>query len=203
MNNIFDDTVNNPGKFTYQLATKDGDKVVFRPLAHSDVTMLAVFLENLSPVTRERSTFDSYDRACAEELCGAINKYDKLRFVCTAGRDGGERIIGLLELSFGIPPSDLQRYRDVGINLSEDTDVRFGPTLADDWQGKGVGTLAFNRIAEIVKGFEKSRILLWGGVLVSNTPAIEYYKKLGFTVAGTFQNEGVDHLDMIYLISSQ
>lgn len=200
MSNMFDETANNPSRFTYQLTTKDGEKVVFRPLAHSDVTMLAAFLEGLSPVTRERSTFDSYDMKCAQELCEAINKYDKLRFVCIVGHAASQRIIGLLELSFGIPPSDLKRYREAGINLSEDTDVRFGPTLADDWQGKGLGTMAFEKIVEIVDSCAKKRILLWGGVLESNTPAVKYYKKLGFETVGTFDKDGIRHLDMLYVM---
>lgn len=197
----FESIVANPEQGTSVIELKDKTKVLFRPLLPSDVNALAIFLENLSVQTRERSSFESYDFNCATELCDAINKYDKLRFVCEA--DSGSdisRIVGLLELSFGIPESDVKRFADEGISLNEDSDVRFGPTLADDFQGRGLGTKAFNEVVEIVRNFGKKRILLWGGVLELNFPAVKYYEKLGFKKAATFIKDGKNHFDMILAI---
>ncbi|MFD5428828.1 hypothetical protein [Streptomyces sp. NPDC127084] len=41
------------------------------------------------------------------------------------------RIVGLLEFSLVLTPADIARYQDAGMRLTETTDCRFGPTLAD------------------------------------------------------------------------
>ena len=56
-----------------------------------------IFLKNLSFQTREFYTFPTFDSKMARELCNAINKYDKLRFVLTT--INLNKIIGLFELS--------------------------------------------------------------------------------------------------------
>lgn len=194
----FESIVTNPEQATSVIELKDKTKVLFRPLLASDVEPLATFLGELSQLTRERSSFDSYDLKCAHSLCDAINKYDKLRFVCATGDSiENTRIVGLIELSFGIPSADIERFSDNEVTLNEDTDLRFGPTLSDDYQGKGLGTEAFKKVIEITKGFGKQRILLWGGVLASNNPAVSYYKKLGFKIIGEYKKAELDHLDML------
>lgn len=194
----FDKIAKNPENTSKIITLPDDTRVKFRPLKESDVDMLAEFLMDLSDLTRQRSSFESYDLNCASDLCYAINKYDKLRFVCVYNNESDiNRIVGLLELSFGIPESDVKRFADEGIKLNEETDVRFGPTLADDFQGKGLGPKVFNEIVEIVRNFGKKRILLWGGVLESNAPAVKYYEKLGFKKATTFIKDGKNHFDMI------
>lgn len=197
----FDKIAKNPEDTTKIIHLSDNTKITFRPLVESDADMLARFLIGLSALTRERSSFESYDLNCASDLCDSINKYDKLRFVCIADDEfNNSRVVGLLELSFGIPESDLKRFADEGLRLNEDSDVRFGPTLADDFQGRGLGTKAFNEIVEIVKNFGKKRILLWGGVLESNVPAVRYYEKLGFKVASRFVKDDKNHFDMLLTI---
>ncbi|WP_206341466.1 GNAT family N-acetyltransferase [Streptomyces ureilyticus] len=179
-----------------RLDLRDGTEVVFRPLAHTDTDRLAGFLKGLSPESRRLSTFDGYDLAAAQELCDAIARYDKLRLVLEEVPSG--RIVGLLELSLALTPADIARYLEAGIRLTETTDCRFGPTLADDYQGKGVGTLAFPLIANVARRLGRTRIILWGGVLADNARAIRYYEKNGFrpvgSVAGT---DGSLSLDMM------
>ncbi|MFB7757707.1 hypothetical protein ACFC18_50425, partial [Streptomyces sp. NPDC056121] len=103
----------------------------------SDVERLAGFLEGLSPESRRLSTFDGYDLAAARELCDAIARYDKLRLVLEDERSA--RVVGLFELSLALTAGDIVRYRAAGIHFSEQTDCRFGPTLADAYQGSGGG----------------------------------------------------------------
>lgn len=197
----FDKIAKNPEDTTKIIHLSDNTKIKFRPLEESDADMLARFLKDLSALTRERSSFESYDLNCATDLCDSINKYDKLRFVCVEdNKQDNSRIVGLLELSFGIPESDVKRFAEGGLSLNEETDVRFGPTLSDDFQGRGLGTRAFNEIVEIVRNFGKKRILLWGGVLESNVPAVKFYEKLGFKKVATFIKDGKNHFDMMLTI---
>ncbi|MFF9870043.1 GNAT family N-acetyltransferase [Streptomyces sp. NPDC013953] len=95
-------------------------------------------------------------------------------------------------------PADIARYQDAGIRLTETTDCRFGPTLADDYQGRGVGTLAFPIVTEVARLLGRTRIILWGGVRADNPRAIRYYEKNGFQPVGLFtEPDGSLSLDMM------
>ena len=188
-----------PDLITKEVVLTDGEKVIFRPLNQDDINKLTEFLQGLSVETRRFSTFEGYDTVAAKELCDAINKYDKLRFVVENNK---ERIVGLIELSFGIPQGDIERFARSRVTLDEETDCRFGPTFADDYQSKGLGSEVFPIVEDIVKKFGKVRVILWGGVLADNERAIKYYKKFGFRDVGKYiGSDGVKHLDMILDLS--
>lgn len=169
---------------TYRLKAHDGSVVIFRPLTHADTGLLAGFLKALSFESRRFSTFDGYDLATAREACAAIARYDKLRLVLEDVPSG--RIVGLLEFSLDLTPTDIARYQGAGIRLTETTDCRFGPTLADDYQDRGVGTLVFPLVTEVARLLGRTRIILWGGVRADNPRAIRYYEKNGFQPVGLF-----------------
>ncbi|RAJ69920.1 L-amino acid N-acyltransferase YncA [Streptomyces sp. Amel2xB2] len=185
----------NPLALTRHLELADGPDVVFRPLTHADAERLAAFFEGQSTASRRLSTFGGYDLAFARELCDAIARHDKLRLVLEEVPSG--RIVGLLEISLGLHPSDIARYREADVYLGA-TDCRFGPTLADDYQGKGVGTQVFPLVVDVARRFGKKRMILWGGVLADNPRAIRYYEKHGFQTVGSFTDaDGARALDMI------
>lgn len=174
---------------------------MLRPLEGGDVELLARFLEGLSPITRAFSTFDSYDGAAAQALCDAINRYDKLRFVV---ENVAGQIVGLFEFSFGIPEGDVQRYQRYGMALDERVDCRFGPTLADDYQNRGLGSALFADLVDVARRFGKQRMVLWGGVFAANTRAIRFYEKLGFVRAGSFVGaNGQEVIDMVLILPSE
>ncbi|MBH5333655.1 GNAT family N-acetyltransferase [Streptomyces pactum] len=186
----------NPHRLTRRLSPGGGPDVIVRPLTHVDAGPLAEFLGALSPASRRFSTFDGYDLATAQELCDAIARHDKLRLVLQEVPSG--RIVGLLEFGLALTASDTARYRDAGIRLSEATDCRFGPTLADDHQGRGVGTLVFPLVTETARLLGRRRIILWGGVRADNPRAIRYYEKNGFRRVGSFtEADGSLSLDMM------
>ncbi|MEU0298015.1 GNAT family N-acetyltransferase [Streptomyces sp. NPDC006175] len=185
-----------PLVLTHHLDLSSGARVVFRPLTHADCERLACFLEGLSPESRRLSTFGGYGIVAARELCDAIARYDKLRLVLE--EVPSSRIVGLLELGLALTPSDIARYGEAGIDLTELTDCRFGPTLADDYQGRGVGTLALPLIRDVARRLGRTRIILWGGVLADNARAIRYYEKNGFRPVGAFVGtNGSLSLDMM------
>jgi GNAT superfamily N-acetyltransferase len=185
-----------PELVTHKVALPDGAYVTLRPLLPSDVDELAHFLSGLAPITRTYSIFPSYDGVTAQALCDAINRYDKLRLVVEEGSSG--QIIGLLEFSFALPVGDLARYSQYRIALDERSDCRFGPTLADAFQNRGLGSKLFPYMVEIARAFGKRRIILWGGVLAENARAVRFYEKQGFQPVGQFvDNYGDLILDMI------
>ena len=104
----------------------------------------------------------------------------------------------MLEFSFGIPAGDLARFHSYGIPLSESTDFRFGPCVRDELRGTGLANALMPLVVDVATFFNKSRILLWGGVFLSNIRAIRFYEKHGFRQAGEFLNaEGERCVDML------
>lgn len=190
LDSVFED----PSQATYGVVLKSGRELRVRPIVQEDTKDLGSFLHDLSPATREFSTFDSYDESMAKELCDAINKYDKLRLVVKTSQE----IVGLLEFSFGLPGADLKRYQQAGYKLREEKDCRFGITLADKYQDLGLGGKLMPIIKDVAKKFGKERIILWGGVFESNKRATHYYKKHGFSkVASSLDDKGRVRIDMI------
>ncbi|MFE5685347.1 GNAT family N-acetyltransferase [Streptomyces sp. NPDC056512] len=190
------DIAEEPLVLTSRLRLHDGSKAVLRPLVHADAEHLAGFLEGLSPESRRLSTFDGYDLAAARELCDAIARYDKLRLVLED--ESSARLVGLFELSLALTAGDIARFRAAGIHLSEQTDCRFGPTLADAYQGSGVGSLVLPLVMEAVRRLGRTRVILWGGVLADNPRALRFYEKNGFQLVGPFTGpDGTPSLDMI------
>lgn len=99
--------------------------VVLRPLIASDLSKLTEFLISLSQTTRKFWSLDSFDENQAKIYIESIAIYDKLRFVVLEGvkengdETGNEKIVGFFEFSFGIPDSDIDRFKNYGIKLDE------------------------------------------------------------------------------------
>ncbi len=190
------DIVEKPGMFTSEVVLPSGEKAVFRPLKKNDSQILTIFLENLSKSTREYYTLDSYDLSTAKEMCDAINRYDKLRFIVVSNKT--KKIIALFEYSFDIPESDRKRFLEYGVDLNSTADCRIGPCISDEYQNQGVGSALFPLLVSIAQKFNQNRMLLWGGVLANNERAINFYKKNGFKNLGNFKNkDDKESLDMI------
>jgi ribosomal protein S18 acetylase RimI-like enzyme len=87
----------------------------------------------------------------------------------------------------------LQSY---GINPDSNTDCTFAPSVADEWQGIGIGNALFQFILTEIKELGIKRIILWGGVQADNDRAKNYYNKNGFKTLGQFEYNGLNY-DMI------
>ncbi len=192
----------NPSLLGRPVELLSGPALVFRPLERADMQELSQFLESLSYETRRFWQRDRYCLAEAQELCNAIGSFDKLRMVAV-NNTGRPSIQALVEFSFGIPESDRQRFGQYGLTLSEASDTRFGPCVRDNLRGTGLANALMPLVVEDAILFGKSRILLWGGVLTSNTRAIRFYEKHGFRRVGEFVGrDGQASLDMLLEIKT-
>ena len=181
---------------TFEIKLPSGEPVILRPLEHGDKNILAEFLNNLSEQTREYYTLDSYDESAAKEMCSAINKYDKLRFV--VAKKTTSKLIALFEFSFDIPESDKQRFQKYKLDLNSKIDCRMGPCISDEYQNQGIGSVVFPYLLDIAKKFGQKRLILWGGVFEKNKKAINFYTKNGFKRLGSFRDpESKKSIDMI------
>ena len=187
----------NPRLFRFEVG--DQDKFVLRPLEPVDAMRLSAFLGNLSNQTRRAYDLKSYDMEMAQEMCDAINRYDKLRFILIEQRSSD--CVGLIEYSLDNPISDVLRFNKYGLQLDNETDCRIGPCIADDFQSCGLGTTLLPLCKHIARQLGKQRIILWGGVRTDNVRAIAYYKKCGFQSFGEFVDHNkIQHFDMMLVI---
>ncbi|MCC7304008.1 GNAT family N-acetyltransferase [bacterium] len=193
MNERVAQIIKNPEDFIFEFQFNDS-AIKLRPLGDKDVKNLSNFLESLSLETRKYYMLDSFDEKMAQSLRDDIGKYDKARFVILFE----DSIIGIFEFSFDLVSEDIERFSDYGVALVQGKDCRFGPCISDKFHGKGLAGTVFPYLITIAKKLNQKRMILWGGVFVSNEKAIKYYLKSGFRKIGEFINtDGEPCYDMI------
>lgn len=186
-----------PDLATYTLSLPGGQPVVYRPLLPTDVERLTEFLESLSPQTRYFWDMSSYDRNQAQELCDAINRYDKFRMVALSEGASHNGVLATFEFAFWVE-SELTRLREYGIVLSEAHTCRFGPCIRDAYQNRRLGSALMPSTLEVARRFGMHHTVLWGGVLQENVVAVHFYQKRGFRIVGAFkESQGKDCYDML------
>ncbi len=89
-------------------------------------------------------------------------------------------IIGYAIVQRGILEHDRPRLQSYGLELSNTSDCTFAPSVADKWQGKGLGHLLLNFIVSDLLDGGFKRIILWGGVQSNNYNAVKFYLKKKF-----------------------
>lgn len=109
------------------------------------------------------------------------------------------RIVAYAILRLGFLRHDAPRLFSYGLDLHPDTDASFAPSVADDWQGRGLGRSLFTYIINDLSNLNVTRLILWGGVQSANQRAVRYYQQLGFRTLGYFEYHGWN-ADMVYEI---
>lgn len=170
-----------------------GESFVFRPLVKNDSVPFGIFLDNLSEGTRSRFSPHPISPEEARNICANLNYAEMLRLVVLNSK--GE-IAGYTILSFQLRDSQVLRYREYGIDLVSGKDACVAPVIADGYQNKGIGTAMLQKTLELGKSLGIRRVILWQGTQVTNTRAIHFYEKVGFTRNGDFERYGTNNCDM-------
>jgi GNAT superfamily N-acetyltransferase len=147
------------------------------------------YFEQLSPQTKNQFGPHRFDLSTLMYLFQATQ--DHIGYLLKV--DDG--IIGYSVVRRGYLAHDAPRLQAYGLTLSKKTDCNFAPSLADVYQGQGLGPQMFGDIRSDLKAAGFQRIFLWGGVQADNLRAVRYYKKLGFRSLGQFEHQGLN-LDM-------
>jgi len=182
------------------VALRTGEQALLRPLQTDDAQRLWAYSASLSAETRRRWGLHPVDEAAADALCATLDPADILHLVATVAHAGEERIIAYFLLKHGVLDRDRQRYESLGIPLDRATDSTLAPSVADDFQNQGVGTLMLHHVLRAATLLGRRRVLLWGGVQATNARAIHFYKKSGFVKVGEFYTDKNNH-DMILNLS--
>lgn len=167
------------------------ENIIVRKLVSADLESLLYYLDNLSPQTKSRFGPHAFDRN------SLIQFYDTTGitgFVAIDKMNNG--VIAYAVLKDGIVDHEKERllsYRYTGI---ENDCITYAPSVADNWQGKGIGKVVSNHLLSECRAKNIRKIILWGGVQSTNEQAVQFYKKLGFATLGEFEYNGLNK-DMI------
>lgn len=165
---------------------KNNKKVNVRRLIVPDIERLVNYLQNLSELTKSRFGPHKFDNQTLLDL-----------FQNSVGYRGyiaedieNDTIIAYSIIKIGFLEHDRNRLESYGLNLNNETDCTFAPSVADSWQSSGLGNYMFDFIINDLLETEINRIILWGGVQSSNDIAKNFYKKRGFNLLGKFKYHG-------------
>lgn len=173
---------------------KNNTKVVIRLLKNTDTQDLFNYLSDLSSETKSRFGPHPFDRASVETICNNLND-DVLRYI--AVDESGNNIIAYMLLKQGMIIWDEKRYAGRNRQFNYQTTITFAPSVADAWQSTGLGTMMYQLIEEELKAKGIQHIILWGGVQATNERAVNFYKKLGYLIAGSYWHDEKDNYDMV------
>jgi ribosomal protein S18 acetylase RimI-like enzyme len=151
-----------------KVTLRDCTEVTIRPEAEGDMEPVWIYFSTLSdesnqnlpiPITRERveGWFEDIDYEKALPILGFVEE------------DGVERVIAATSLNFS------QMDHDKHI-------ARFGISVHDDYQGRGLGRILANYMIDIARERGMKKIAL--EVVAHNTRAISLYESLGYVKEG-------------------
>ncbi len=173
---------------------RSGEKLLLRPLTGEDAEPLGNYFLGLSPETRRLYGPHAFDQKTADHLCGAVGRDNTIRMIAIKA---DHQIIGYFILQLGVRDSDRKRYAGYGIELADDTDCLLAPSIADDYQTQGLGSLMLLHCFEVMKQCGRRRMILMGGVREENTRARNFYTKFGFEAIGEFDARDCHNIDML------
>jgi diamine N-acetyltransferase len=172
--------------------TSSNKQIKLTNLTPADYSKLAGYLQQLSAATKKRfgpHLFDEQSIIDFYKNAGDITGY-------TAYDIETEKMIAYAVIKTGYLLHDSTRLQSYGLSLSNKTDCTLAPSVADAWQGCGVGNALFQYILPQLKHAGILRIILWGGVQADNERAVNYYTKNGFKILGSFDCNGLNY-DMV------
>ncbi len=148
---------------------KDGGSIGVRALGPTDHVEVSAFFDGLSPSSRRLRFCGSRKRFLDSEIDAMTRRDPAERFALAAveRRGGAERIAGIAEFA----------------RLPETTRAEFAVAIADDHQGRGLGTVLLERIAAAAR---RAGVLeLEALVLRDNSGMLDVFAQSGFALTQT------------------
>ncbi len=171
--------------------TKQGKEVLIQQLQFSDHDRLSDYLLQLQAATVKRFQPHAFNKPAIDHLFS-----NPAMIAIIAVDPSTHHIIGYTLLKKGYLEHDLPRFKQYGLHLQHIHCCTIAPSVADDWQGTGIGQLMFTYLFDELRTTTIHQMILWGGVQADNWPAKQFYLKNGFRVVGQFEYYGINE-DMI------
>jgi acetyltransferase len=143
-----------------------GHSITVRPIRPEDIDLETDFARKLSKETRYNRFLGGGVRLTPEML----EKFTRIDFsrdmalIATTTIEGAETAIGVT------------RYA----RLADDVTCEFAITVADAWQGRGIGRQLLAMLVDAARGHGMRRII--GDVLATNTPILRLAHSQGFRI---------------------
>jgi ribosomal protein S18 acetylase RimI-like enzyme len=173
--------------------TTQNENLTFRKIISTDHEKLFNYLNNLSDESKRRFGPHPFDYDTVGRICYQTDS-DYTYFVVE--KTDSSRLIAYAILKKGTLDFEKSRLEGYGLILDNDSDYVLAPSVADDYQSKGIGNLLMEFLISELKVIDAKRIILWGGVQKDNQRAVNYYLKHHFTIIGEFEYNG-QNFDMI------
>jgi GNAT superfamily N-acetyltransferase len=174
-----------------QVVLPNGQKISLRTFQLQDRTALSHYLNQLSDETKQRFAPHDFDEESIQQLYQNPSSY--IGFLAL---DQNETIVAYAVVKIGHLSYEADRLVAYGLQLNPLSDAVLAPSVADAWQGSGVGSAMMQLIKEQLLKFGMQRIFLWGGVQETNIQAVKFYEKHRFTKLGVFEYKG-RNIDMV------
>jgi diamine N-acetyltransferase len=168
--------------------------IQIRLLKFDDSELLYEYCNGLSDLTKSKFVPHGFDKETIENICRNIGKDDSFRFVAIT--TDTEQIIGYFIAKNGMSENDKTRFFQNKTHLIPEECCSIAPSVADDYQGSGLGKAFFKFMIDYLREHQKHHLILLGGVQKENEKAIGFYRKMGFQEAGEFDRNGVLNLNM-------
>jgi acetyltransferase len=155
-----------PAHLVASLPLGVGHSITVRPIRPEDIDLETDFARKLSKETRYNRFLGGGVRLTPEML----EKFTRIDFsrdmalIATTTIEGAETAIGVT------------RYA----RLADDVTCEFAITVADAWQGRGIGRQLLAMLVDAARGHGMRRII--GDVLATNTPILRLAHSQGFRI---------------------
>lgn len=165
--------------------------IVFRKLISTDLDNLLNYLHSLSTETKSRFGPHPFDR---DSVISFYNCEDVVGYVAIDTATNSLSAYTIIKK--GILQHDKERLLNYNYPGIETNCCTFAPSVADNFQSKGIGTKLFDYILSDIHSWGVNKIILWGGVQAANEKAVNFYRKKGFIPLGLFEYNGTN-IDML------
>jgi ribosomal protein S18 acetylase RimI-like enzyme len=176
------------------LQLNNNKAVIIRRPAEADAEQLFHYFQQLSAETKSRFRPHPFDRDTTGYICNE-RANDLLPWIGIDANSG--RIIAYMLVKKGMLEGDQRRYAERQFFADNSTTATFAPSVADDWQGAGVGKLMNKYIEEELRKERIKLVVLWGGVQADNDKAVHFYRGQGYISAGSFWHNDRNNYDML------
>src|ERR1700755_3299113 len=119
---------------------KHNKHVLLRQLTVADIDALVDYLNGLSPETRSRFGPHAFDKTAIHRFYNNLHSSNAY----IAEDTGENKIVAYAIVKTGFLQHDAPRLQGYGLTLSDTHDCTFAPSVADAWQGCGLGKSLYN-----------------------------------------------------------
>lgn len=177
------------------ILSKYNKEFVMRQLHETDYPLLQDYLSSLSYSTTERFGPHGFDMPSIRK---AYRDFFPLwGFVALDCRE--QQVVAYTLIKLGLIAHERERLRAYPGEGADEHLATYAPSVADHWQGQGLAAAMLKAITPQLRQRGIRGLVLWGGVMADNQPAIRFYNRQGFQTLGQFEHNGTN-LDMVLKI---